>query len=258
MIKSKYLQTAIKAARAAAVVLMKDFKKRHVKHFKTESDFSTEADIGAEKIILKIINEKFPDHNIVTEESQEIDNSSDYTWIIDPLDGTINYATGIPYFCVSIAMAFKGRVMVGVVLNPHDKELFYAERDKGAYLNDKRIHVSKVSDITRSYIAGPIKVTELIEPIMKVNKIGYRIFGSSELDYANVACGRIDARLKPSSMKIWDFAAGCLLIEEAGGKITDIEGDKWTLESKQIIASNGKLHNKILDLINPKKVLRLN
>jgi myo-inositol-1(or 4)-monophosphatase len=255
----KHLDVAILAAKEAGKIhkkyFNKDFKiKRKSKSF----ELVTVADIESEKKIVSIIRDHFKDHNFLCEEKKYKKTKSEYTWIIDPLDGTNNFSFGLPVFSVSIALAKGDEVRAGVVYNVISNELFYAEKDKGAFLNNKKISVSKVDKlkealfVTGFYYHRGNKMVENLETIKKFfqkNIIGLRRFGSAALDLCYVACGRItgfwEFELNP-----WDFAAGKLIVEEAGGKVTGRYGEKTGLDNSFIVAANNKIHNKMVKIIN--------
>jgi len=243
-------RTLIEAvAREAGVLLQERLHDRHIVQYKGEINLVTEADHLSESLIVERIRREFPGHDILTEESPETANGSCFRWIIDPLDGTTNYAHGYPVFCVSIALEVKGVIMQGAVYNPMLGELFMAEKGAGAFLNGRRLTVSRTETLSRSLLATgfPYDIRE-----DRNNNINYfktmvlsaqavRRAGSAALDLAYIAAGRFDGfwelKLAP-----WDTAAGWLLIEEAGGSVTDLRGDPYHLHSKGMLASNGLIH----------------
>jgi myo-inositol-1(or 4)-monophosphatase len=248
--------TAIKAAKLAGKVIMENYGKIGKITFKgNKKSLLTKVDIKAEKLIVDTIKKRFPHHNILGEESGITNKKSDYTWIIDPIDGTTNYAAGIPCFCVSIALVKSNKVMLGIIYNPLSKELFFAEKGKGSFLNNKKIVVSNKKNI-RDIILGfslPSNSKVAIKSLQKVTKLfpdvrAVRNSGSAALNLCNVASGRYDAYF---SMFInpWDAAAGFLIVEEAKGKVTDFKGEPWDINTEQIIASNKILHEKLLKLL---------
>ncbi len=216
----------------------------------------TEADRLSEDGIIKIIQKNFPEHNILTEESKGYEKESDYKWIIDPLDGTTNYAHGFPVYCISIALEKEGEIILGVVYNPVLKELFVAEKNKGAFLNGKKIHVSKTRELSKSLLATgfPYDIRE-----SDINNLDHfrnfaltsqavRRAGSAALDLCYLAKGIFDGfwELKLSP---WDTAAGILMVKEAGGKVTNFSGKKFSIYEKDILATNGKIHNQMMEVI---------
>lgn len=251
-------QTAIKAARTAGKLLLEKFKKldRKTVKFKSKHDILLPLDLQAEKIILDIIRKKYPNHHILSEESGELGPKSDYLWIVDPLDGTTNYSMGNPLFNTSIALAYKNELILGVIYAPCLKEFYLAEKDKGALLNGKSIHVSqknKLSQALLTYCHGSrdknIKRILKIYQKFKFSGFDMRQLGSAGLELAFVARGSTECIMIPGA-HIWDVAAGTLLVREAGGKVTDFKGKEWNLKSKDILASNGKMHNQIINKIN--------
>lgn len=212
-------------------------------------DLVTEIDDLSEKIILEGIKKEYPDHDILSEESDFKKTDSDYLWIIDPLDGTTNYAQGLPIFAVSIALEFRGEIVLGVVYNPILDEMFSAVEGKGAYLNDEKIKIGNKDKLIESVIATGFaydrassedsNIGNLSRILPKVR--GIRRMGAAAYDLASVACGRLDGYWE-FNLSVWDVAAGILLIREAGGKVIDIEGG----ENVSVIAGN----ENIIKLIN--------
>jgi myo-inositol-1(or 4)-monophosphatase len=213
-------------------------------------DYVTEIDKASEQLIINSIKEHFPNHEILAEESGKNQNTNSYRWIIDPLDGTTNFIHGYPHSSISIALQKEDKMILGVIYDPYRDELYYAEKNKGAYCNQKRIHVSRQVNINNCLIATgfPFKSRHLLDRFWKVlsaifmDVSGVRRTGSAALDLAYVACGRFDGfwELKLSP---WDIAAGAIIIEEAGGKITDFEGKENHTWTGNVIASNGIIHD---------------
>jgi len=220
-------------------------------------DLVTEADIESEKVIIQTVRTRYPDHEFMAEESR-LSRSvpSDYQWIVDPLDGTTNFTHQIPLFCVSIAFAVNGKVMVGVVLNPVSGELFTAVREKGATLNGNPIHVSDEKNISESLLVTgfPYNIAQDIEPTMGRFKNclhaaqGIRRLGSAALDLCFVACGRFEGFWE-ENLKPWDTAAGYLIAEEAGARVTDFSGNPYTIDQKEILATNRLVHQEMQSLL---------
>ena len=217
----------------------------------------TEADHAAEKAIFEVIRQEFPDHFILSEESGEIIMDSSYKWIIDPIDGTINFANGIPLCCVSIGIEYNGDMIMGAVYNPFLNELFFAQHGFGATLNDKIIHVSNKTEVINSCLVTGFPYTYLDEPngplqvFEKLIRKGVpvRRLGSAAIDLCWVAAGRFDGFYE-HKLNAWDSAAGFLIVEEAGGKVTDFKGDKYSPYQPHIIATNGKIHNELVAIVN--------
>jgi myo-inositol-1(or 4)-monophosphatase len=255
--------TLIEAVGAGAGEMSRFFNRK----FKISSkeginNLVTEADHAAEKAIMEVISLKFPDHYILTEESGDLAKDSEYKWIIDPIDGTINFAHGIPICCVSIALEHKGEIIMGAVYNPALKELFFAEKGKGASLNDVRIHVSEETQVIKSclvtgfpytYVNMPNGPLEIFERFIRKG-VPVRRLGSAATDLCWVAAGRFDGFYE-HKLEAWDSAAGYLIVEEAGGKVTDFDGNKYSPYQHRILATNGKIHDEMLDVINMRKEL---
>ncbi|UCE05702.1 MAG: inositol monophosphatase [bacterium] len=213
-------------------------------------DYVTEIDKACEQLIIKSIKKHFPAHEILAEESGKTKHKNAYCWIIDPLDGTTNFIHGNPHSAVSIALQKDNEIILGVTYDPYRDELYYAEIGKGAYGNNKRVYVSRQANINNCLIATgfPFKSRSFLDQYWRVlseifmNVSGIRRTGSAALDLAYVACGRFDGfwELKLSP---WDVAAGALIIEEAGGKITDFEGEDNHIWTGDVVASNGIIHD---------------
>lgn len=221
------------------------------------NDLVTEADHASEKAIFNIIQSQFPDHFILSEETGEIKQDSAYKWIIDPIDGTINFANGIPICCVSIGIEKEGEMILGAVYNPFMNELFFAEKGRGATLNEQTIQVSAQTELIKSCLVtgfpyqyldaanGPLQVFEkLIRKAVPVRRLG-----SAALDLCWTAAGRFDGFYE-HKLQAWDSAAGYLIVEEAGGKVTDLKGNQYNPYQPGIIATNGKIHQALQDLVN--------
>ena len=228
----------------------------HTVQYKGEINLVTEADRLSEGLIVERIRRTFPGHDILAEETPETTKGSGFRWIIDPLDGTTNYAHGYPTFCVSIALEVEGEICLGAVYNPMLTELFVAERDGGAFLNGRRLAVSRTAKLSRSLLATgfPYDLREnrnnnfTYYRAMAMNAQAVRRAGSAALDLAYVAAGRFDGfwelRLMP-----WDTAAGWLLVTEAGGAVTELRGDPYRLHSPHILASNGLIHGQMTGIL---------
>lgn len=256
----KYLDMAISAAQEAGAVHKKYFAGNiKVKTKKVSYDLLTVADTEAEETAVSLIKNKFPEHNILAEENTYAKTGSEFTWVIDPLDGTNNFACGLPIFCSSVGLVRGNYLIAGAIYDVTRNELFYAQKDKGAFLNKKRIRVNKAANlreallITGFYYSRGKEMVETLETIKRFHYrevIGIRRLGAAALDLCYVACGRA-AGFWEFELSPWDFCAGRLLVEEAGGKITDNRGKKVPLLEKSfIVASNGKIHNQMLEVIN--------
>jgi len=235
-------------AREAGTLLMSYFH-QHVKiEYKGEADLVTIADRASEKLIRERIRSLWPAHDILGEEEGLIDTGSDYRWYVDPLDGTTNFAHGFPVFCVSMALDYKGRRIAGVVYDPTRDEMFAAEQGSGAYLNQQRIHVSKVANLAEALLATgfPSHKRHKNPNIYFYHQItlrthGVRRAGSAALDLCCVASGRFDGFWE-FNLNPWDTAAGVLIVEEAGGRVTDFHGGPFPINSRETLASNDLLH----------------
>ncbi|MFM7719969.1 MAG: inositol monophosphatase family protein [Sediminibacterium sp.] len=221
------------------------------------NDLVTEADHASEKAIIGLIQSQFPDHFILSEETGEMASLSDTKWIIDPIDGTINFANGIPICCVSIGVEHKGEMILGSVYNPFMNELFFAEKGKGANLNGKPITVSNKDSVLHSCLVtgfpyqyldsenGPLQVFEkLVRKAIPVRRLG-----SAALDLCWTAAGRFDGFYE-HKLQPWDSAAGFLMVNEAGGKVTDLKGNAYNPYRPSIIATNGFIHEQLLSVVN--------
>ncbi len=239
-----------KTARGAGEILMAHFGKTHRIKEKRGAGIVTEADTRAEKFILKNISRNFPKSSIITEESGKFSGHDDLCWVIDPLDGTTNFAANFPWFCVSSGVYEKGVPRAGVVYQPVTKEMFTAEKGKGATLNGKRIHVSRTRKIRESllgtgfYYSRGTRLRRELVYFRKLNEVarGVRRPGAAAIDLAFVACGRYDGFWE-RGLSPWDVAAGMLLVSEAGGKLSDYKGKDATLFGYELVASNGHIHN---------------
>lgn len=251
-------QVAIKAAREAGASLLKKFHNISSKdvHFKDKHEIVTTEDYRAEKIILKHIKQNYPEHSILSEEGGGEKKKSDYLWVVDPLDGTTNYSMGNPLYAVSIALFEKKEVILGVVYAPYMKELYVAEEGKGAYLNGKRIKVSTLSSVGKSmltYCHGhrPNDRKRAIEIYGRLKHDGrdIRQLGAASIELGFVADGRTETIVIPGAHS-WDVGSGVLLVREAGGKVTDFKGNEWDLNSKDMLATNGKVHDDLLKIVS--------
>jgi len=250
-------KVAIRAARAAGRIHLKRLNHIHVARKSNAIDLVTEADREAEAAAIAVLQRAFPAHAILAEESGASTITSEHRWIIDPLDGTTNFAHGYPHFCVSIAYERRGKVQAGVIFDAIRRELFVARRGGGATLNGKPIKVTRVPKLETSLMVTgfPYDRREkrrfylaFWEAFM-IRTHGVRRTGSAALDLAWVACGRNDGFWE-FGLKPWDVAAGSLLVEEAGGRATNMDGAPLDLAGAQIIASNGRIHQEIIEVIN--------
>ncbi len=246
-----YVSTAVDIAREAGALLAQAFERPKEISYKGKANLVTEADKRSEALILERLHTYFPKHDIVAEEGGGHDRGSDYTWHVDPLDGTTNFAHGFPVFAVSMGLTYRGEPIVGVVYDPTRDELFAAERGGGAYLNNKRLHVSQIAILSDSLLATGFP------PFAKNNELNLELFfnfsplshgvrrpGSAALDLCNVAAGRYEAfwELKLNS---WDKAGGAVIVTEAGGRVSDTVGRPFSLACDEILATNGLVHDEM-------------
>lgn len=257
--EDKFLKVAKQAAEEAGKVIQKcagNYGEKIVKHG-DRSNFATKADIEAEKIIIKILTGNFADHNIIAEEGSSSHKNSEYTWVIDPLDGTITFAHGIPYFTVSIGLLKNNQPILGVINHISFKNLYWAQYGSGAFLDGKKIHVSNKQALDEAvgsldYGHRQKRQSKMDLYVSKlITKIGYPYgFGSAVVSLALVAQGTLD--LYVNQAYPWDFAAGAVIVREAGGMVTDFEGNEpdWSKERFEIVASNGLIHDQILEALS--------
>ena len=241
-----FLAFAIKLAKESTKILQRMQNKAKIVKQKGKGDFALNADNASEQYILKEILRKYPHHDILTEETGHHHQKSDYLWMIDPLEGTLNYAHHLPLWAVNIGLFHKGKPFVGVIYIPMLKELFYAEKRTGAYLNGKKIHVNNDSDLLKTFIA----ITTMGPTQIPISGYLLRGLGCAGLELAYVACGRFGAKIKPKGNDPYGYGASTIIIQEAGGKVTDLHGKPWNLNSNGAIASNGKLHDKLLKMLS--------
>jgi len=249
-------ELAIFAVKEAARILMEDFGKKAKVSTKLKGEPVTESDIKSEERIIDLIREKYPGHSIIAEERGFLKGNSDYTWIVDPLDGTRNFLHGLPYFGVSIALERKREVVLGVVNLPCFDELYVAEKGKGAYLNGERITVSKKSleeslllyesEFRRMGKLATIPFSDLATSVSAV-----RIFGSASVSLTLIASGKAEAYIT-YNVKPGDIAGGALILEEAGGIVTDLKGTPWNSYMDRMVATNGRIHEEVLKILRNK------
>jgi myo-inositol-1(or 4)-monophosphatase len=251
-------QTLINATFAGAKILQQYFNGSFTVSSKSQiNDLVTQADKESEEAIFEVIRQDYPDHFILSEEAGELIMDSNIKWIIDPIDGTVNFANGIPICCVSIGVEQDGKMILGAVYNPFMNEFYFAQTGFGATLNENKIRVSEKDDIMRSclvtgfpysYLDEPNGPLEVFEKFIRQG-IPVRRLGSAAIDLCWVAAGRFDGFYE-HNLRAWDSAAGFLIVEEAGGKITDFKGDYYSPYQRHIIASNGKIHDDLVLAVN--------
>jgi myo-inositol-1(or 4)-monophosphatase len=257
------LNIAIEAAKEAGKYLKYNVGKVKSVEMKKgeERNLVSEIDKTSEEKIISIIKRHFPSHAILAEESGAtaggaISTSADYKWVIDPLDGTTNFLHGLPIFCVTIAVEYKGEIIAGVVYDPNLEELFTAEKGSGAFLNGKRMRVTQTSDLISSLLVTGFPYDIATNPDNAVGHFvnflmegqGLRRLGSAALDLSYIAAGRFDGFWEVN-LNPWDMAAGVLFVQEAGGKVTDFSGATSSIYNKQVLASNGIIHDAMLGVL---------
>ncbi len=252
------INIAIEAARKAGIFLKDNVGNIHTIERKggQERNIVTEIDKRSEEIIIETIKKHFPQHDILGEESGSKHSAdSDYRWVIDPLDGTTNFTHGLPVFCVSIGVEQSGQVIIGVIYDPNLDEMFVAEKGKGAFLNGKKIGVSGVNELIQSLLVTGFPYNIAENPNLAIERFvsfllhaqAVRRMGSAAIDLAYVAAGRYDGFWEVA-LNPWDVAAGSLILQEAGGLITDFSGSGFSIYSKEVLASNGHVHREMISL----------
>jgi myo-inositol-1(or 4)-monophosphatase len=250
--------TLIKAAEAGARVMQNYFQGEFlITNKEGINNLVTEADHASEKAIFEVIRNDYPDHHLLSEEAGEVITDSTYKWIIDPIDGTVNFAHGLPLCCVSIGVEQEGEIILGVVYNPFIKEFFFAQRGYGATLNDKKIRVSQETSVAKACLVtgfpysypdqsyGPLEVfSKLIRGGVPVRRLG-----SAAMDLCWVAAGRFDGFYE-HKLQAWDSAAGFLIVEEAGGRVSDFTGNRYSPYQPHLIATNGKIHDELVKVVS--------
>jgi myo-inositol-1(or 4)-monophosphatase len=249
-----YLNIAVDIARESGALLVQHFERPKEIFYKSPSDLVTDADRRSEAMIIERLRSHFPKHGIVAEEGGGGRTDSDYCWYVDPLDGTTNFAHGFPMFCVTLGLAYRDELVAGVVFDPIHEELFTAEKGAGAYLNNKRIHVSKAATLAECLVATgfpPFADNHdlNIKYYYRFTTLchGVRRAGSAALDLCSVAAGRFEGfwelKLNP-----WDKAAGSLLVTEAGGRVSNLQGAPFELLADPVFASNGLVHDAMIEV----------
>jgi len=254
---SEFLNFAEHFAKGAGKILKSGFNRKVRIRYKGRIDPVTQFDLKSEKFIVANIARAYPDHSILTEEGYGKKSPGLFRWIVDPLDGTVDYAHGFPVYCVSIALEYDHQIIAGVVYDPDRQECFKAGLGRGAFLNNKRIKVSKETNLERALLATGFAYN--IKTVRRNNlglfnrmakeAQGIRRLGSAAIDLCWLACGRLDGFWE-MYLHPWDTAAGKLIVEEAGGKITRFDGSKYSVFHKEILASNGHIHNAMKDVLH--------
>lgn len=251
------IETIKLIAKESGEIIRNNFQKDFLVEFKTnESNLVTEVDKKSEQLIINAIKKNYPTHDILTEESGEIKNNSEYLWVIDPLDGTTNYAHGLPIFAVSIGVQFKGDTIAGVVYDVMSDVLYSAELGSGSFLNEKKLKVSDTISLSRSLLVtgfpyniaeNPENALEIFTEFVKSSR-GMRRLGSAAIDFCYLAQGIFDGFWEVN-LHPWDVCAGKLIVEEAGGKVTGFDNESINIYSKRILSTNGKIHNQMIDIL---------
>jgi len=251
-----FMSVACQAARTAGSILRENLGGAREITYKGDINLMTEMDMRSERAIVGTISAAFPEHGVIAEEETDLRGGSEFRWIIDPLDGTTNYAHGYPCFSVSIALEHQNEVIVAVVFDPMRDELFSAQKGSGAYLNDRKVRVSSVDTLIRSLLSTGFPYDRTVSDrnnmdffhdlLMASQEV--RRDGSAALDLCSVAAGRFDGfwelKLKP-----WDVAAGSLIVREAGGVVSDLAGNPVSLDAGEILASNGRIHQQMVAVL---------
>lgn len=251
------LDFAVRVAREAGRLLCDRLGTRIDITHKGAINIVTDVDLASEQLIRDRIATHYPRHQVLAEEGGLAESGSHYRWIIDPLDGTTNYAHGYPVFCVSIALEHRGEVVLGVVYDPMRDEIFTAERGGGAALNNRPVRVSAIGDLMLSLLSTGFpydirtsKLTNLDHwANFAMNAQALRRDGAAALDLCYVACGRYDGFWE-LNLSAWDVAAGALIVEEAGGRVSDFQGGKFSAYKPEIVASNGLIHDRMIEILN--------
>lgn len=252
----EFLKVATEAAQAAGKLQMSKLGDKLNIEFKGDINLVTEVDKACEALIIEKIQSQFPTHDILAEEGGGERLDSDYKWIIDPLDGTTNYAHGYPLFCTSIALEHMGEIVLGVIYEPNLDELFHAIKGQGSYLNGKPIHVSPINQLIRSLVvtgfaynvqkAQNNNVNHFENMLMQTQAV--RRDGVAAIDLCYVACGRYDGFWELNLFP-WDVAAGSLLVTEAGGRVSDFQGNPFSVYDKEILVSNSQVHDEMIQVL---------
>lgn len=250
------LDIASDAARTAGDLVVGNFHSEKEVTFKGRNDVVTNVDVASETIILDLLRKEYPDFGVLAEESDEILTESSFSWIVDPIDGTRNYASGIPHFCIVVALQCEGEMVLGVTYDPVRKEMFYAESGKGAFLNGDRVYVSNKKRLEQCVIGFDLgyvddkgaMALDLVRSLWP-NMQAIRVTGSSALGLAYAACGRFDIYFH-HHLYPWDIASGLVLVKEGGGLVVDKKGNETTVKNSSVIGSSKRLIAEFLELTN--------
>jgi len=246
----------------AGKFLLKNFRKDYslLSIRGVAKEIATKYDKSSDELIIRSLENRTPDYNIMTEESGFRDKKSEYTWCVDSLDGSSNFAVGNPLFAISVALLHHDKPILGIAHAPFLKETFVSEEGKGTLLNGRTVHVSDMNSLEKSYILtcegkekDNVRISR-INSIIHPNVKDLKKLGSAALESGWVSCSRADAYIT-TSIDPWDVAAGVLFVEEAGGKVTDFEGNKWKPMKTDVFMSNGRIHDKILGILYRRNIL---
>ncbi len=248
------IETAIEAAKKGGEIALKYFETELEHEIKDDKSFVTKADKETEAAILEVLKSKFPEHSFLAEETGESGNKSEYMWVIDPIDGTANFVNGLPLWAISIGLMKGNEAVCGVIYNPLINLLVYGEKGKGLWCNGARSHVSAQEKDKAMITAGVGRAPGVKDKLAAFLKESpnhiktYRYIGSAALELAILARGGTEGFVAFGNSK-WDYAAGTLLVQEGGGKLTDFKGNPWNFEENYFIASNGVVHNDIIEIM---------
>jgi len=264
-----FTKTAMDAALLAGKHLLNEYKRHHIEVYGSDTlsvsnrgltkEVTSIRDHEADKIIIDLITDRHPGHNLLTEETGIIDNGSPYTWVVDPLDGSSNYVNHNPFFSVSICLAYENEPITGVIFAPFIEEIAVARKGHGCTLNGRRVDVSATDDLAKIYTVGCPGGDKTTQRFAKMSYAlnesikDFRKMGSAAIEAYTVAAGRVDSFVT-LNIPAWDIAAGALCVEEAGGKVTDFDGNPWRMNKTDVCMSNGKVHDSVLEkvqIVNP-------
>ncbi len=254
---SPFVAAAEEAAQAAGSLIRDSWQQVKQIHYKSSIDLVTTIDHQSEERIVSILHKRFPTHSILAEEETNIEGQKgEYRWIIDPVDGTTNFAHAYPHFCISIALEFAGEIILGLVYDPIKEETYRAIKGQGAFLNGARIHTTEEAELGKALLATgfPYDRRQKVDFYISFFKDfmlscqGIRRNGSAALDLCYVACGRMEGFWE-FGLHPWDTAAGCLMVKEAGGTMSDFSGNNFSIWQKEVLASNGRIHDAMLHIM---------
>jgi myo-inositol-1(or 4)-monophosphatase len=259
-----FTKTAVDAAVLAGDHLLRKYKRHNIEVYGNDTlsvsnrgltkEITSALDNEADEIIIDLISERHPDHNLLTEESDSVDNGSPYTWVIDPLDGSSNYVNHNPFFAVSVCLAYKNKPITGVIFAPLLEELSVARKGHGCTLNGRPVKASETKDISQAYIVGcpggdkNNRRFAIMSYALNDSIKDFRKMGSAAIEAYNVAAGRVDA-FCTLNISPWDIAAGAVIAEESGGRVSDFNGEPWNLTKSDVCMSNKILHDDVLDIV---------